>query len=113
MKDSLTLMEMLRGHDWYYAYSDDHSVWKAGRAKESKIKGLISDYSCPYSMRQLRMAVQNMVVEDFAEESPEEWYRQPRKYMSVAPVARGDLMHRADQVQILAWIEHKDREFYG
>ena len=56
------------------------------------------------------MAVQVMVVEDFKEEEPGCWYRQPRKYKNIASVSRKDLMHRADQVQVLAWIESQDRK---
>lgn len=103
----MTLMERLERHDWYYAYSDDHRVWKAGVNEEKKLQGLVVDLHCPYSLSQLRMAVHNMVVEDFAEEAPGEWYRQPHKYKNVAPTGRPDLMHRADQVQILGWIEHQ------
>ena len=107
-----TLMERLRAHDWYYAYSDDNRYYQSGRREEQLLNSALANLGCPYNMKQLRMAVQNMVVEEFEEESPGEWYKQPRKYKSVAPVTRGDLIHRADQVQILAWIEHSDRELY-
>lgn len=30
-------MTMLRNHDWYYMYSDDHSVWKRGQAESAAI----------------------------------------------------------------------------
>jgi hypothetical protein len=56
------------------------------------------------------MAVQEMVVEDFAEETPGNWYRQPKVYKNVAPVKRSQLLHRADQVQILAWIESQGEQ---
>ena len=101
----MTLMERLKRHDWYYGYSDDHGVWNAGLNEEKKLNSIISDLSCPYTLAQLRMAVQNMVVEDFAEEAPGEWYRKPHTYKNVAPTGRPDLIHRADQVQILGWIE--------
>jgi len=29
--------DLLDHHDWYYEYSDDHSVWKAGCANESRL----------------------------------------------------------------------------
>lgn len=29
---------LCKNHDWYYAYSDDHRVWKAGCAAEDRIK---------------------------------------------------------------------------
>lgn len=27
-------VEMLKSHDWFYAYSDDHRVWATGNAVE-------------------------------------------------------------------------------
>lgn len=32
--------KLLRAHDWYYDYSDDHSVWKRGVAARDKLNGL-------------------------------------------------------------------------
>jgi len=29
---------MCKEHDWYYQYSDDHRVWKAGSAAEDRLK---------------------------------------------------------------------------
>lgn len=29
--------QLCKSHDWYYEYSDDHTVWKKGRAAESKL----------------------------------------------------------------------------
>ncbi len=101
----MSLMKMLKNHDWFYGYSDDHRYWTAGVESEKKIKSRLSETNCPYSMKQLRMAVNDMILENFAEETPGEWYRQPRKYKSIAPVYRSDLIFKADQVQILAWIE--------
>jgi hypothetical protein len=101
------LMEQLKRHDWYYAYSDDHRVYTAGSSESQRISHKLKNLSCPYSMGQLRMAIHNMVVEEFTEEKPGEWYRHPRKYENMAPSTREDLLHRADQVQILAWIEYQ------
>lgn len=28
----------LQRHDWFYAYSDDHSVWKRGAAEATKLR---------------------------------------------------------------------------
>lgn len=30
-------VNMLKGHDWFYDYSDDHSVWIAGRESANKL----------------------------------------------------------------------------
>ncbi len=33
----------LSRHDWYYQYSDDHSVWSSGETHWKKIEGLIKE----------------------------------------------------------------------
>lgn len=30
-------LKMLKAHDWYYQYSDDHRVWSKGRAESQAI----------------------------------------------------------------------------
>lgn len=32
--------QLLSRHDWYYAYSDDHRVWKAGNESQQRIEAL-------------------------------------------------------------------------
>lgn len=32
--------KLLAGHDWYYAYSDDHSVWSAGERARATLREL-------------------------------------------------------------------------
>jgi hypothetical protein len=70
-----TLLETLRNHDWYYMYSDDHSVWKRGRARHSDLEKRVKSMNCPFTIGELRRAVQGLVFEDFAEEEPGQWYR--------------------------------------
>ena len=31
------LIEMLRNHDWYFEYSDDHKVWQSGVTERAAI----------------------------------------------------------------------------
>ena len=31
---------LLRKHDWYFEYSDDHGVWSRGRAQVSRINSV-------------------------------------------------------------------------
>jgi len=33
----LTLERLLQFHDWYYDYSDDHSVWQRGQREHDAI----------------------------------------------------------------------------
>ena len=48
MNEPLVVLEkLLKSHDWYFDYSDDHSVWKKGMAQRDAInqeqKRLISN----------------------------------------------------------------------
>lgn len=35
--------KLLAGHDWYYNFSDDYSVWAKGKSRSSEIFGLQPD----------------------------------------------------------------------
>lgn len=35
------LAKKLQYHDWYYNYSDDHSVWRRGEERSAQIQGEI------------------------------------------------------------------------
>ena len=47
-------LKLLKGHDWYYQYSDDHGVWRKGSQSaknlvnlannDAKLKSLYTDY---------------------------------------------------------------------
>ena len=41
--EDLPLVDMLRTHDWYYHYSDDHRVWCRGEAQMITIKKKINE----------------------------------------------------------------------
>ena len=32
------LEDLLKSHDWYYQYSDDHRVWSSGNALDTRIR---------------------------------------------------------------------------
>ena len=34
------LKKMLINHDWFYEYSDDHSVWRRGNEKERELMSI-------------------------------------------------------------------------
>jgi hypothetical protein len=51
--DFQNYVQALRQHDWHYEFSDDHGVWKAGRANEIKLRAqantnpvLLSAFTC-------------------------------------------------------------------
>ena len=43
--DLNTLEKLLKTHDWYYEYSDDHRVWQRGRDERDEIRRQI-DICC-------------------------------------------------------------------
>lgn len=94
----------IKAHDWHYAYSDDHSCWKRGQAESRSLHEMHKQLSCPFSMKELMKWAHNMVLEDFAEEDPGCWYRQPRKYKSIAAASRDDLITGADHDRITKWM---------
>ena len=105
-----SLYLQLKGHDWYYGYSDDHRMWKKGQLVQNHLRELVKTLGCPYPLNELRMAVQGMVVEDFEELTPGNWYPKGNTYKHIAPTKRSGLLHRADQVQVLAWIESQGEQ---
>ena len=40
--DLTTLESLLKTHDWYYRYSDDHRVWSKGREQADEIQRQLS-----------------------------------------------------------------------
>ena len=94
----------LKRHDWYYGYSDDHSVWTRGRKAAAALRVSHEELECPFDMNLLNKWAYNMVVEQFAEEKPGEWYRQPHKYKCVAPAPRDSLITQAQHDEITQWM---------
>jgi len=41
--DHENYIKLLKSHDWYYDYSDDHSVWKRGVAARDRLRALQKD----------------------------------------------------------------------
>lgn len=44
----LSLLERLRAHDWYYAYSDDSRVYQAGSRVAGELKMELRKLGCPF-----------------------------------------------------------------
>ena len=94
----------VKSHDWYYGYSDDYSVWSRGNQANKALRAASANLECPFSMGELRKWTYNMILEQFAEEEPGEWYRQPRKYKCIAPTKREDLMTQSQHDEITQWM---------
>ena len=105
-REEKTLLERLQSHDWFYGYADDHRVWKKGVAAQRQLVEDLTRIQCPYDLQEIRKAVQDMVVEDFAEEGDHGyWYRQPRLYENVAGVRFEDLITSERRDEIIAWFK--------
>ena len=94
----------LKRHDWFYGYSDDHSVWRRGQAASQKLRAEHEKLDCPFDMGLRRKWAHNMILEHFAEEEPDAWYRQPRKYKCIAPTKRDELITQAKHDEITQWM---------
>ena len=105
MSDRKDFQAKLISHDWYYSYSDDHRYWTNGRNQRRELNNLRDSLSCPFDMGELFMWAKDMVVEQFAEESPGEWFRQPRKFKSVAPCKRDELISLSKWNEIQGWMD--------
>lgn len=94
----------LRGHDWYFAYSDDYGVWRRGEKQLQGLRDLHERVGCPYDLSELRNWVSDNTVDLFVEKSPGEWYRETMLHFgSVAPTQRRDLLSRERHDEISAW----------
>jgi hypothetical protein len=104
--------KQLKAHDWYYSYSDDHNVWERGKRQLQNIVALYNSTNCPFELAELRMWANGMIVGPFAEEGPDEWYLQPRKYKCTAPVKREGLITQAtsDEIEVWLGLENNDGE---
>ncbi len=92
----------LRGHDWYYAYSDDHSYWARGVSQARSLNIMHNQLSCPYNMGKLQSWVFNMTLDNFAEDEPGKWYKEPRqKYAS--HVEEKVLLTKKEHDEISEW----------
>ena len=94
----------LKKHDWYYAYSDDHRYWTSGRSQRKQLENMHKELDSPFSMSDLSKWAHKMVLEDFEEMEPECWYRKPKRFNSIAPAKRDDLIAREDYDKITSWL---------
>lgn len=63
LEDFQSYVQALRYHDWNYEFSDDHSVWKAGRANARLLKSRANEDSLlmrAYQLWQYPNAPQNL-----------------------------------------------------
>ena len=94
----------LKQHDWYYGYSDDHRSWTRGRDQAAVLRSAHAELNCPFTMKELSKWAHKMILEQFAEEEPGAWYRQPRKYKCIAPTKREELITQAQHDEITQWM---------
>ena len=54
--DLNTLEKLLKTHDWYYEYSDDHRVWQRGRDQRDEIRRQM-DICCGLGLNDIAKAM--------------------------------------------------------
>ena len=96
--------KMLKGHDWYYGYSDDYGVWCRGRDASARLSRTREMLECPYDMGLLKKWAFKMILEEFEEMEPGKWWRVPRKYSCIAPTKLEELITQAQHDEITQWM---------
>jgi hypothetical protein len=76
----------------------------AGERELSALKKMHGKLDCPYELQQLLQHVNGMVVGQFVEEEPGNWYRQPHLYKNMAPVTFDELLSREKSEEIQEWL---------
>ena len=105
----MTLLERLTNHDWYYEYSDDHTVWRRGREKSQEIERDLKGMGCPYSISDVRMTVQSMILEDFSQEgNTGYWYRKTNRSPYITGTLKTSLIERARAQKIRQWFAENE-----
>ena len=104
-----TLYERLKNFDWYYGYSDDHRVWKRGRANFDRLNLDLESLDCPFDIGDLRRAAYEQ-VDDLYKEHEDGRYYKPEvkvKWTNVASTPLDDMITRDKYNEILEWLEGK------
>ena len=104
----LDFSKKIQKHDWFYAYSDDNRWFTAGQLERKEINHLQAVLGCPFSLDKLFKWANRMIIEEFLEEVPGEWFRQPRKYKCVAPSQKKDLMTQKEWDEIQDWMNNEE-----
>lgn len=66
------LVKALKGHDWYYSYSDDHRVWDRGRQASERIGSLMEQYTAEAGARAAAELWNSHCPKGFRRQVPEE-----------------------------------------
>ena len=104
-----TLHQRLKNFDWYYAYSDDHRVWKRGRERFMQLNRDLKEMNCPFETSELRRAAYEQ-VDDLYEQFEDGGYYKPEdkaKWSSIASTSPEDMITRDKYNTILEWLEGK------
>ncbi len=94
----------LKGHDWYYHYSDDHSYWSRGVTQARSLNIMHKQLNCPYDMRKLQSWVFEVIRENYIEEEPGKWYRLPRQKYA-GHTEEKDLLTTEEYNEISEWFK--------
>jgi hypothetical protein len=101
------LFEALKHHDWFYAYSDDHRVWKRGAAKNVELGNALNTQNCPFRMQDIRKAVQGMIVEEYLVDTDGTFYKQEYrdKGWNMYQPRRDEMITASERDKIIAWFD--------
>jgi hypothetical protein len=99
----------LRTHDWFYDYSDDMGVWSRGLRERQALQKQANTIQCPFSLNELRLFVHEMILENFEERKPGEYYRKGETSKYCAPAQLSNLIPQSKADAIQVWLDTNDK----
>ena len=103
----VSLIDLLKRHDWYYMYSDDHSYYSSGSKNQAVLVSILQTLDCPYVLWDIHKALFNMIKEDYILHEEGHYYKEGQpKY--TAKVYESDLIAQEHASRIITWLEKHD-----
>ncbi len=99
------LLKRLRNHDWHHDYSDDQSVWRAGKDAAKELQAELAELDCPFKWWEINKALMGRILEKHVETTPGKFHDPECKYENMASLSRGDLLTQAEANKIMVWFE--------
>jgi hypothetical protein len=100
-----TFKTLLEKHDWYYDFSDDHSVWMKGQSQKQELIRLSKELKCPFTFEELFRAFKKLILENYFEVSPGKFCREKNPKPYPFSLEKKDLITQARVDEIMEWLD--------
>lgn len=99
----MTLLEELKNHDWFYDYSDDPTVSRAGSNHRKNLETRLAALHCPFKWWDIHKAIFKAILEDFQQDQDGKYFKPDWKY-NYAHLRREELITRNEAEAINNWL---------